>query len=160
MKNGINVNGFTKAYLTDLDGNKKKVFEAENSFYLDFAKALAKHLYNNYDIALDNQFSTNAPIDDEDGIMSIEGSNWIAFIGTTSEPAADEFRITGVYTNNTGSAVNVIVPNMGKKWLGTFYTITPPFVDFRIVTNSSWTTQAVPDGQSLTIVWTIKFTEH
>lgn len=160
MKNGINVNGFTKAYLTDLDGNKKKVFEAKNSFYLDFAIALAKHLYNNYDIALDNQFSTVAPIDDEDGIMSIEGSNWISFIGTTSEPSADEFRITGVYTNNTGSTVNVIVPNMGKRWLGNFFTYTPPFVDFRIVTNSTWSTQAVPDGQSLTIVWTIKFTEH
>ena len=162
MKNELNVgiNGFVEAYLTDLDGKKKKVFESKNSFYLDFADALAKHLYNNYDIALDNQFSTSAPINDEDGIIAIEGVNFIAFVGTMSQPAANEFRITGVYTNGTGSTVNVIGPGMGKRWRDNFFTYTPQFADFRIALDPLWSTQAVPNGQTLTIVWTITFTVH
>ncbi len=162
MEKGIDIgiNGFVEAYLTDLDGKKKKVFESKNTFYVDFEIALAKHLYNNYDIALDNQFSTSAPINDEDGIVAGDGSNWISFVGTTSEPATDQFRITGVYTNGTGSTVNVVAPAMGKRWLSNFFTYVPPFVDFRVSGDFGWSTQAVPNGQTLTIVWTITFTNH
>ena len=156
----IGINGFVEAYLTDLDGTKKKVFESKNTFYVDFEIALAKHLYNNYDIALDNQFSTSAPLNDEDGIVAGEGVNWIAFVGTTSEPAADKFRISGVYTNGTGSSVSVIAPGMGKRWRDNFYTYVPPFADFRVAFDPLWSTQVVPNGQTLTIVWTITFTNH
>ncbi len=160
------IDGFVEAYLTNAKSETKKVYERHNTFYIDFEEALAANLGNAYvaadNIALDNQFSTSAPIDGEDGIVAIlGGTTWVSFVGTNSQPAANQFRVTGVYTNATGGTVSIATPGLGKGWIGGIGpTVVPPFNDFRIALDPLFSAQNVPNTETLTIVWTITFTVH
>lgn len=160
MKKTKGIHGFMEAYLTDINGKKRKIHAHSNVFYADFGEALAKHLDNNYDIALDNLFSTTTPGTYEDGIIALDGVNWIAFVSTVTQPAANQLRVTGVYTNATGSSVNVTAPGLGKGWVASAFGIVPPFNDFRIAMGELFPSTSVPNGETLTIVWTITFTPH
>ncbi len=167
MERKQGITGFVTAYLTDESGNKKKVFEGKNAINAEFYNALANELlaYNN--IALDELFTTDVVEQYHDGIafMSLNTSTnafieFLAMVSVTSEPAAQSFRCTGVYTNSSGITVRVSFPHIGKSWVGAPDANASGFNDFYISTNVGWSVLDVPTGTALTIVWTITFTEH
>ncbi len=167
MENNKGINGFVTAYLTDADGNKKKVFEGKNTINAEFYNALANELLANNGLALDNLFTTDVVEQYHDGIafMSLNPSTnafieFLAMVSVTSEPAVQSFRCTGVYTNSSGSTVRVSFPHIGKSWVGAANLNASGFNDFYISTDVVWSVLDVPTGTALTIVWTITFTEH
>ena len=167
MERKQGIAGFVTAYLTGENGNKKKVFEGKNTINAEFYNALALHLDTNTDFALDNLFTTDVVEQYHDGIafLSLNPSTsafieHLAMVSTTSEPAAQSFRCTGVYTNSSGATIRVSLPNMGKSWVGAASANASGFNDFYISTDVGWSALDVPTGTALTIVWTITFTEH
>ena len=165
MKKHRDIDGFVEAFLTDQNGNKKKIYSGQNTFYADFNEALAKSLSQDYDanfLALDNLFSANGtPVTYGDGMIGLMDGSYQSFVTTISQPTANQFRLTGVYTNSSGSTVVVTYPGCGKSWNSLIAgTTVPPFVDFRIAMANLFPSTSVPTGEVLTVVWTITFTVH
>lgn len=159
MKKRREIDGYVEAFLTDKNGNKRMVYAGQNTFYADFNEALAKHLDTNYDIRLDNLFSANGtPAVYGDGMVGLMDGSFESFVTTLSQPTAPQLAFTGVYTNSSGSSVVVTYPGIGKSWNSLIAgTTVPPFVDFRIAMASLFPSTTVPNGEVLTVVWTITF---
>lgn len=165
MKKQRLVDGYLEAFLTDKDGNKRMVYAGQNNFYIDFNKALAKHLDNNYDIDLnagtEGLFSANGtPAQYGNGMAGLMDGLFQSFVSTLSQPSAEKLRVTGVYTNSSGSSVVVTYPVLGKSWnpAGSMTGFNaPPFQDFRIAIANLFPSTTVPNGEVLTVIWTITF---
>ncbi len=166
----LRISGHIEMFITDKNGKKRKVFDGKNSIGSLFHPALAQHLDDNYDIALDNLFSTNAPpINGQDGIVAVStnaaGSSFggiVPFITVLSEPASHQLKGTGTYVNSTGGTVYFKLPIFGKNWIIIVNPSGPNggnFVDFSIAYGPS-AVQTIPNTETFTIVWTITFTVH
>lgn len=166
----MKITGLIETYLTDKNGIKRKVSEVENTIHATFYDALAKHLDNNYDIALNNLFTTTESENYHDGInfyaTDPTEAAWygnMAMITTLSQPASNQFRATGVFTNPGSVTIRAKSPLLGKQWIrqnnpyGTDY---GAFNDFVIASNAGFIAVDVPVGEVLTIIWTITFTVH
>ena len=135
----------------------------------EFYNALATHLNEGAapDICLDELFTTDVVEQYHDGIvfMSLNPTTsafvkWLAMVSTTSQPAAQSFRCTGVYNNTTGATIRVGTPGMGKSWVGAANLTGSRFNDFWLSSNVGWTLLDGPTGTGVTILWTITFTVH
>jgi len=164
------ITGFMKAYLTDKNGKKRKVYEGENTISPTLHLALSKALNTGYDISLLPLFT-----DDLEPVSPLHGAGIMAmayttgdivigfrsFITTASQPSSIQARWTGIYTNNTGATIRIKVPQLGKDAIlisGTPFNAYS-FYEFIVAANSAFS-QDVPAGEALTIVWTITFTVH
>ena len=162
----LKINGHFQSYVTDKNGNKRDFQEGENYIYPAFYEALAKSLATDYDIELDNLFagSVIAPLYG-DGIVIGEYAvplilNQYSMVSTASQPAANQYRVTGVFTNGTGAGITFVNPLLGKSWSPPIMGMNAKFLDFYIASFTTFTSTLVPDSEVLTIVWTITFTVH
>ena len=166
----MKITGLIESYLTDKNGIKRKVGEVKNTIHSTFYEALAKHFDDNYDIALDNLFTTDYSEDYHDGINfyatdpgETEWYGNMAMITTISQPSSIQFRATGVYTNSGSVTMRAIAPILGKGWIiqsnpyGSDY---GAFNDFVIASNAAFTAVDIPVSEVPTIVWTVTFTAH
>ncbi len=152
-----------QGYLTDKNGNKRKVQEHSNAIFADFYGILAQNLESGIDFALDDLFlvSESPPTLQKDGIFVTTTTpvGQRSLVTTLSEPSSSQLRATGVFTNGTGSTVVVA----GFPYLGKYYGAVGglgAFVDFVLAWDTAWSSVSVPNGETLTIVWTITFTAH
>ena len=165
----LRINGHIEMFITGKDGKKKKVFDGKNSISTTFHPVLARHLDDNYDIALDNLFSTASPINGQDGIVAVSTNaagtafgGIVSLITVLSEPATHQLKGTGTYVNGTGSTVYFMSPIFGKNWIIVVNPSGPnagSFADFSIALGTS-AVQTVPNTETFTVVWTITFTVH
>lgn len=160
----MKITGFIETYLTDKNGVKRKVGSHPNTIDPTFFEILAENLDTGRDLQLSSLFTVvgTPPTHGGDGIyIRVEYSGFPdedqMTITTLSQPAAHQFRATGVFTNNTGRILDVVGAYLGKYYSHTYET----FTDFFIATGSpGFATETVPIGETFTVVWTITFTTH
>ena len=165
----LEIAGNIKMFLTDKNGKKRKVYDGKNTISPTLFRALVDHLDDNYDIALDNLFTTYAHINGQDGI-SLTSTNaggtifggMVAMITLLTQPASHQLVGTGTYVNSAGSSVYFHIPIFGKNWIGVPNPYGPDagsFADFYIA-GGTQAVQTIPAGETFTVVWTITFTVH
>ncbi len=166
----LKITGLIETYLTDKNGVKRKVNEHRNTigtgFYLKLATYMTSHATPDL-IELDNMFTGGTGYAYQqvggDGIVgSYDSGAQPAFASVASQPAANQFRVTGTWTNPEASTYNMGNPALGKNWIkqqgweakgdGGFFTF--------VLASGGMVTTAIPSGELITIVWTITFTVH
>lgn len=176
MKNKgiLRISGYVEVDITDKLGNKRRVWEGKNTIDHDFYEVLTRHFHDNTDMALDNLFPSDAfsPSDYYDGIISdvyeaafpYSYQGVINYACTSSQPATDQFRIVGTYTSNYGASHRIYGAKMGKSYIGSYNAggqSIGAFQDFDVsVAGFSGGLVVLPDGETLTVTWTITFTNH
>ena len=170
MKN-LKITGLVETYLTDKKGVKRKVGSHHNTVAAEFHNKLAKYLtsHASYDlIEFSNMFTGGTGYAYSqvggDGIVgSYDSGVQPAFASVASQPAANQFRVTGTWTNPLGTSYNMANPGLGVNWIKQQGWEAPGdggfFSDF-LLASGGMTTTAVPSGELITIVWTITFTVH
>jgi len=168
--------GLVETYLTDKFGVKRKVGEHHNTISNEFLYSLAQILNANdvlTSIEFDNMFTGGTGYiwqqTGHDGIAAnIYGfALQAAFASVASQPAANQFRVTGTWTNPTAITTSLANATLGKKWAKRAGWLTAgdggdwdyPNGGFTLAEGGMVTT-AVPAGELITIVWTITFTVH
>ena len=166
----IRATGLVEMYLTDrLSGEVKKIYEAHNSIRDAMYAALAKALNTGQDNGFNDLFVTcqTQPPDYKDGIVLLWNSYTDPVFGeieefyslktTLSSPAANQFRMTGLY--DAGVAItDVIEVNCGLTWVGD--SKGGFFDELEVANNFPSGTVPIPVSTNYTVVWTITFTVH
>lgn len=173
----MKITGFIETYLTNKKGVKRKVGEQHNTISPEFYAVLAKYLTSH---------ATTDLIELDDMFIGGAGYTWIqtgrcgiaamvigyeslqaAFASVASQPAANQLRVTGTWTNPETGTRTLGLATLGRSWIKTQGWETPGDggywnygnVGFTIATGGMSNTD-VPSGELLTIVWTITFTVH
>ena len=181
MKKGnLKISGLVETYLTDKKGVKRKVGEAHNAIEdAEFLPQLAKYMtspVSNNLIEFDNMFILGNGYTDSgnqtgtDGIIAEVlnmGSLQAAFLSVASQPAANQFRVTGTWTNPEATTKTLAYAELGRQWIkakgwadigdGGYFDY--PNGGFVLASGGMANTD-VPSGELITIVWTITFTVH
>ena len=178
MKRGkLKVVGEVVSFLTDKNGNEHGRKVQHNTISDQFYEILSDTLFKNqpgYDITISPLFYNDEYAISEEGYSGIVdnyvpgeggggGSPCRCFTSVASQPAANQFRVTGTYTNNSGSPITMADVALGKSFIkaqgwealgdGGY------FNGYELATGGMADT-TVPDGDTLTVVWTITFTVH
>lgn len=172
-KKQLCASGFLEAYLTDKNGKMRKVYEGKNIINQSVLDAIADEIGTSYNssnnIALDSLFTGSTyAADYKDGIVCLTTDGVSVYYGnmgmatTITQPAANQFRATGVFTNGFGETIIMTAPQLGKSWVRVLVPGAPALGDFNdfVIAQGGMSPQTVPDGATLTIVWTITFTVH
>lgn len=166
----IRATGLIEMYLTDrLSGKVTKIYEDHNTIRTAMYAALANALNSGQDNGFTELFVTceTQPPNYKDGIVLLWDSytdpvhGWIekfySLKTTLSSPAANQFRMTGLY--DAGVAIDdVIEVNCGLHWTGTSKSGT--FDQLEVANNFPSGTVPIPISTNYTVVWTITFTVH
>ncbi len=166
----LKISGLIETYLIDKNGVKRKVGEHKNTIssglYLKLAKYMTSHATPDL-IELDDMFTGGngyaySQVGGDGIVGSYDSGAQPAFASVASQPAANQFRVTGTWTNPEVSTYNMANPALGKNWIkqqgwgapgdGGFFTF--------LLASGGMPTTAIPTGETIIIVWTITFTVH
>ncbi len=165
----IKATGFVEMYLTDrLSGKVTKIYEDHNSIRTEMYAALANALNTGQDNGFTDLFITcvTQPPNYKDGIVLLwdsytspqgEVEKFYSLKTTLSSPAANQFRMTGLY--DAGVAItDVIEVNCGLHWVGG--NLGGAFDQLEVANNFPSGVVPIPISTNYTVVWTITFTVH
>ena len=166
----IRATGLVEMYLTDrLSGEKTKIYEDHNSIRTAMYAALSNALSGGQDNGFTDLFVTcvTQPPNYKDGIVLLWNSYTDPVYGeieefyslktTLSSPAANQFRMTGLYDAGVAIA-DVLEVNCGLHWVGTSQ---GGFFDQLEVSNNFPSgVVPIPISTNYTVVWTITLTVH
>ena len=122
----LKISGLVETYLTDKNGVKRKVGEQHNTIssqlYAKLANYMTSHATNDL-IELSNMFTGGTGYtwqqEHGDGIAAIvygQGLLMAAFASVASQPAANQFRVTGTWTNPEAGTINLRNATIGNDW--------------------------------------------
>ena len=149
MKDKLGIRGHIKVWITRINGKKELVFEDHNAIQQAYADAIVDALQSPTNYAIDNMFNGNAnpPPNGEDGIaIKDSGGLWYEMI-MSSSISGGTVTFTGTFTG-----VGITVADANSVNLGHNYNA--PFTNL-FAKPSSWSSQAVLAGETLTIEWDI-----
>ncbi len=149
MKDKLGIRGHIKVWITRINGKKELVFEDHNAIQAAYANAIVDALQSTTNYAFDNMFNGNAnpPPNGEDGIaIKDSGGLWYEMIMSYSI-SGGTVTFTGTFTG-----VGITVADANSVNLGHNYNA--PFTNL-FAKPSSWSSQAVLAGETLTIEWDI-----
>ena len=149
MKDRLGIRGHIKVWITRINGKKELVFEDHNAIQAAYANAIVDALQSTTNYAFDNMFNGNAnpPPNGEDGIaIKDSGGLWYEMI-MSSSISGGTVTFTGTFTG-----VGITVADANSVNLGHNYNA--PFTNL-FAKPSSWSSQAVLAGETLTIEWDI-----
>lgn len=162
----IGIRGHFKSYVTDGKGRKYQKQEGENYLYDSFFEAISKHLTSNFDLKFDNLFSGSelAPNAGDGIVLGIYNTPLIeeywSMVSVVTQTAT-QFIVTGTYTNSTGASQDFTNPLLGNAWYFVpAISFIPLWLEFWVAHFTGFTLTTVPNGEVLTITWTINFTAH
>ena len=173
----MKITGFVETYLTGKKGVKRKVGEQHNTIsaelYAVLAQYMTSHVANDL-IEMSNMFTggtgyTYSQLNADGiacGLVGLGGKQ-AAFASVASQPAANQFRVTGTWTNPEASTLTLKEATLGVEIIKEegWATVTDnmrwnyPNGGFELAYGGMADT-AVPSGELITIVWTITFTVH
>ena len=172
----MKITGFVETYLTDKNGVKRKVGEQHNTIsaplYAKLAKYLTSHATQDL-IEMSNMFTGGTGYtwqqEGGDGITTDIfgwGSLQPAFASVASQPAANQLRVTGTWTNPESGTRTLYNAEIGISWIKTQGWEVPGdggyfggTAGWQIASGGMANTD-VPSGELITIVWTITFAVH
>lgn len=157
----VGIYGSIKVWITRETGKKELVFEDKNAIQSDYADIIVDALQGTVDFDMDSLFNgyTTPPTEDEDGIAIYDnvGGNWYEMNMATTVRSAGWVTFTGTFTGVGITVANTAGVMLGHKWenaVPDFTSVGDAYGKFAIP--SSWASQAVGAGETLTIEWIIK----
>lgn len=146
---GVGLYGKITVWITDIHGVKRKVFADHNAIQAAYANAIVDALDDTTpDFAIDNMFNgyTQPPTNGEDGIaIKDSGGLWYEMTMATTVRSASTVTFTGTFTGTGITVADANSVNLGRDYATPFNTI--------IAKPSSWSSQDVLAGETLTIEW-------
>ena len=158
----VGISGHVRVFITDnKTGVKRLVFDDHNAIQAAYANAIVDALDTavglNY--SMDNLFNGNTNLgagnDGEDGIaIKDNGGLWYEMIMATPVVSGGETLFVGTFTGTGITVANAADVQLGHNWVNAGLTFGIAGVTL-FALPSSWASQAVAAGETLTIEWTI-----